>query len=205
MKTPIIYSLSDPITGEVRYIGKTKNELHKRLSGHYKDKSENYKTHWIASLKKRELKPSISIIEICTEENWEERERYWISFYKNQGSRLTNLTDGGEGLPRGYKHSKETIEKIRQASKKPNAGQFSKGRIWESKQAEGNWKVILQYDLEGNFIREWKGIVNAAKELNLDKNLITACLKNKRKMTGGFQWKYYSEDYPLQIEKYKRK
>jgi len=205
MKTPIIYALSDPITGEIRYIGKTKNELYKRLSGHYKDKHKTYKTNWILSLNKLGLKPCISIIEICTEENWQEREKYWISFYKNQGNKLTNLLEGGEGLPKGYKHSKETIEKIKNSSKKPNSGQFLKGKIWEPKQAEGNWKRILQYDLEGNFIKEWKGIINASKELNINKNLISGCLKNRRKMAKGFQWKYYSENYSLKIQKYKRK
>ena len=32
-------------------------------------------------------------MEKCNKKNWEEKEKYWISYYDN----LTNHTDGGEG------------------------------------------------------------------------------------------------------------
>ena len=91
-----IYCLKDPITNEIRYIGKTVN-LKERLANHiYKSKSS--KTHcasWIKSLISKGFKPIIQEIEEC--ENWQEREIYWIEYYKSQGASLTNHTIGGEG------------------------------------------------------------------------------------------------------------
>jgi group I intron endonuclease len=51
-----------------------------------------------------------------------------------------------------------------------------------------NSKPILQYDLEGNFIKEWDSITNAKKHLG--KGDIMGCLLNKQKTAGGFIWKY---------------
>ena len=46
---------------------------------------------------------------------------------------------------------------------------------------------ILQYDLDGNFIREWRSTTDAVKEL---KGHIYECLKGKQKTACGFVWKY---------------
>lgn len=93
-----IYGLYDPTdsTMSIRYVGKTIQTLKKRLQGHIDDSVKNnpstYKKNWINSLLKKGIRPKIRLIEICTEENWEERERFWISSINN----LTNLTAGGE-------------------------------------------------------------------------------------------------------------
>lgn len=197
-----IYALCDPITGEVRYIGKTINQLHKRLSGHWRDKRKNYKTHWINSLKEQGLKPTIKLIEICEESNWEDRERYWIAFYRSINDRLTNWLEGGNGLPKGYKHSKETIEKIREAGKKPNKGHFKKGETQYPEKSEKCKKRILQYSLQGNFIKLWIGIVDVEKCTGINKNSITGCLKGRLNTAGGFQWRYFTENYPQEIEEF---
>jgi hypothetical protein len=49
---------------------------------------------------------------------------------------------------------------------------------------------ILQYDTNGNFIKEWKGLKEAARTLNIKPPNLTACLKGKQKTCGGFMWKY---------------
>lgn len=92
-----IYGLVDPRNDEIRYIGASKNPR-KRLIEHIRDTKRNYRVIWINKLKRENLLPGIIIIEECTEENWQERERYLISFYRNQNARLTNLTDGGDGV-----------------------------------------------------------------------------------------------------------
>lgn len=50
-------------------------------------------------------------------------------------------------------------------------------------------KSIFQYDLEGNFIREWKSITKASEELKINKGNIGSCLKGRYKSAGGFKWK----------------
>lgn len=90
---PYIYTLNDPETGEVRYVGKTSAKLQKRLVQHvHAAKSE--KTHrdkWIKSLSSR---PTIELIEDVEDGLWEDRERFWISHFRTSG-RLTNIADGG--------------------------------------------------------------------------------------------------------------
>ncbi len=108
-----IYTLSHPVTNEVRYIGKTIN-IKRRYKQHLYDKrTKSYKCSWIISLRDIGLKPIMNIIEECTDENWEDRERYWIKQYDN----LTNTKEGGNGGD-NYKRyiSEEAIEKIRQAN-----------------------------------------------------------------------------------------
>lgn len=49
---------------------------------------------------------------------------------------------------------------------------------------------VLQYDLQGNYIKEWNSIKEVKKQFNIyDSNLI-ACCKGKRKTAGGYKWKY---------------
>ncbi len=49
---------------------------------------------------------------------------------------------------------------------------------------------IIQYDLDGNFIKEWKGMKEAARTLNIKPPNLTATLKGRQKTCGGFLWKY---------------
>ena len=102
-----IYGLVDPETDEIRYVGKTKQPLNKRLSQHIasQPKHNTYKFNWIAKLKKNNLKPLIILIETCDPENWVEREKYWI----NELDNLTNLTQGGED---GLFFTDEILQKI---------------------------------------------------------------------------------------------
>lgn len=200
-----IYGLYDPITGDIRYVGKTALRLSARRSGHVKDKQNTYKTWWIRSLLKKGLKPEIRVIEICAEENWVERENYWISYYKEAGFRITNQVEGGGGMKVGYKHTPATIEKIREAAKKQNKGKFKKGRIRPASEMEKCQKKVLQYDLQGNFIRKWESIRAASGGIGIFTSNISSCLRNICKQAGGFQWKYYEEEFLLKIDEYNTK
>jgi len=94
-----IYALIDPITKQPRYVGKTDN-LSRRLATHLKDRSHCHRAHWIQSLLSQGLKPTLLVIEsIPSDQGWQERERFWISHYRNLGCTLTNNTDGGDCPP----------------------------------------------------------------------------------------------------------
>ena len=54
-----IYALICPITGTIKYIGKTVFELLFRLDGHFRDKDPGHKGNWIKSLKAKGLVPEI--------------------------------------------------------------------------------------------------------------------------------------------------
>lgn len=61
---------------------------------------------------------------------------------------------------------------------------------------------ILQYDLSGNFIREWSSIKEAADFVGV-KNL-TSALNGKKDNIGGFMWRYKTDNYDLKIDGSKR-
>ncbi len=54
-------------------------------------------------------------------------------------------------------------------------------------------KVVLQYDLDGNFIKEWYSLGEIARKLNVSNTNIWACCKGKRKKSKGYIWKYKEE------------
>lgn len=203
-----IYSLNDPETNEVRYVGKTVSPLYKRLSSHYRDKKKSYKTHWIESLKEKKLKPIIKLIEICDENNWEEREKYWISYFRKH-SRLTNYLDGGQGQQKGYKHSDEAKEKIRLAAIKNTKGKFYEGQKFSDeineKRNESIKKIIYQYTIDYKLIKKWNGIIVAANELGINKNNIRAVLTGKTVTAGGFIWTYEENKFIKTINKKHKK
>lgn len=51
-------------------------------------------------------------------------------------------------------------------------------------------KSILQYDLEGNFIKEWGSIRDIERELGFANTSIGKCALGKRNHVGGFIWRY---------------
>lgn len=90
-----IYILKEPLTGDVRYVGKTTN-LKARLYNHIKTANRG-KTHcksWIKSLLKQNLLPVLEVIECVS--NGSKREQYWIGYYTKLGNKLCNHTIGGE-------------------------------------------------------------------------------------------------------------
>ena len=95
-----IYTLSDPTTGEVRYVGKTatpSTRLHEHIANGCT--GNNY---WIDELKKKRIYPAMEIIEsFGFQESMaaEEAERQWIAVFYQMGAPLTNVNslhyDGG--------------------------------------------------------------------------------------------------------------
>jgi len=114
-----IYSLSDPNTKEIRYIGQT-NDINRRLRDHINSsvniKNKQYNTHkccWIRQLLEQGIEPIISIIEeMKTLEESNINERFWIEKLTNEGIKLTNsyISDVTE-------FSSETRDKMSSAKK----------------------------------------------------------------------------------------
>lgn len=93
----VIYGLCDPFSGQLRYIGKTDN-VRERLRQHVCDARRGRTTRtaaWIRSLLKMHKWPRAVTIERTTEDQWQEREKYWIAHFREVGCDLTNTTCGG--------------------------------------------------------------------------------------------------------------
>ncbi|WLB14814.1 NUMOD3 domain-containing DNA-binding protein (plasmid) [Bradyrhizobium elkanii] len=97
-----IYILRCPITGEIRYVGKTSHDLIWRLKAHISEASrrtKDYRCKWIRSLIDQGLNPIIELdCVVPAGQSWQEVERARIAHYRSIGCRLANGTAGGEGL-----------------------------------------------------------------------------------------------------------
>ncbi len=200
-----IYKLIDPRTNEIRYIGKTKNKLKKRLYEHCTErnlKTNTHKNNWIKQLLNLNLRPKIELLEEVNQDNWIEREMYWIEYFKNNDYNLTNTSDGGEGSF-GYKMPIESIKKAIETRRKNGTlkrsdeckkriaiAQTGKKHTKEqtAKMVAKTRKILLQYDLDGNLIKEWKGVRYCANTLGLNHSSILNSIK-RNKPYAGFMWK----------------
>lgn len=93
-----IYGLKCPILNEIKYVGKAINPK-KRLIVHISrsKKETSRKALWLNELSNINLKPEIIILEEIKSNEWQEKEKYWIKYYKDKGNKLTNMTIGGDG------------------------------------------------------------------------------------------------------------
>ncbi len=111
-KKCVIYTLVDPISNCVRYVGKT-IDIKTRIRKHMQTSNLINKTHknnWINNLLNLGLTPKVEIVdEIKNILILNEAEIKWIKYYKDLGCDLTNGTDGGDG----GKPSLESIEKAK--------------------------------------------------------------------------------------------
>jgi len=110
----LIYVLIDPRTGEIRYVGWTNRTLERRLRHHIREKRTFHRGRWVQQLRRENLKPLIRLVQTVPLVVWQDAERYWIRFHREQGCPLTNGTDGGEGSL-GRVVTEETRTKMRAA------------------------------------------------------------------------------------------
>jgi group I intron endonuclease len=82
-------------------------------------------------------------------------------------------------------HSEATKEKMSKASKGK-----SKSKSHCESMKLSRYKAIIQYDLNGNFVKEWLGASQVRDELGYSQTCITAVCNNLRKTHKNFIWKY---------------
>jgi hypothetical protein len=60
------------------------------------------------------------------------------------------------------------------------------------KNRKNTWKItpVIQYDLQGNFIKEWESQTEATKSLNKTGDGIGACCRGRQKNAYGYIWKF---------------
>ena len=75
------------------------------------------------------------------------------------------------------------------------------GKCFDGSAYLGNMVApVLQYDLDGNFIREFESVKEAREKYS---SRVQDCLSGKTAQASGFQWKYKTDDtYPHKIDAY---
>lgn len=119
----LIYVLTEPLSGEIRYVGWTATSLEIRLARHLRDArhGSDHRRTWLRSLQRRGLTPTIDAIQSVPFSCWAEAERYWIRHFRERGCPLTNGTDGGEGTP-GQTHTAEARARMSKAHRERPRG-----------------------------------------------------------------------------------
>ncbi len=95
-----LYGLFDPLTDELRYIGKTTASLSRRLVTHKSEALAKRKTHrhkWVASLLDLGLEPKIELLDTVPG-NGCGAEIAMIGIARSLGCKLVNGTAGGDGV-----------------------------------------------------------------------------------------------------------
>lgn len=108
--------------------------------------------------------------------DWKPLETYWIHQFRQWGFEVVNKNEGGGGPEI---HSEETKQKMR----------FPKSE--EHKLIVS--KSILQYDLKGNFIKEWTSIAKAKSE---GFGGVDMCVLGVTKTAGNYIWRYKTSPLP---------
>lgn len=219
MRTKLYY-LKDT-DGEIRYIGRTTKSLKNRFNHHIYEckniKKNNHKSKWLRKCIRENRLPTIHLI-VEVDGNGCDLEQFLITIAKQKCQKLVNACDGGKGslghicpkkakeklrlINLGKKHTEETKRKISEAGKrnppslecikKANEAvrnkKKSKEHLIKLSQSKGGKPFIC---LENN--KKYDLLSEAQKDLKVTQTKICACLKGRRKSTGGYHFKYINE------------
>ena len=186
MKTTIIYYLCKE-DGIPFYVGKS-NDVNSRKHNHKQTYGNN---------------TLLEIIDKVNINEWRFWEEHYISLFKSWGFKLTNKNNGGGGLTT-VNFSKDRNMKISIATKgmsKSHKGRpFTEEHKLKIKAKRGHllgrkntWQsvAIIQYDKQGNYIREWESQTTAQISFNKPKSDgIGAVCRGEQKTAYGFIWKF---------------
>jgi len=93
-----VYALCEPGTLEVRYVGRTCQQLRHRLRKHISNSkiSDVPSAVWIRSITATELEPDIRLLAVCSDLEIVGVERAWIAVFIDNGYDLLNVCDAGK-------------------------------------------------------------------------------------------------------------
>lgn len=210
-----VYKITNLINKK-NYVGQTISEIKYRWNSHkkYARKLKRKYPIYLAMNKYGIENFKIEEIEKCNSiEELNEREVFWIQELNSHVPNGYNIKMGG----RNGKHSEETKQKIREKRKNQVFSEEARKRMSESgknkiftdehkkhlserqmgkklsketkrKLSFIHNKPVMQYDLQMNFIQEYKSVMIARKQTN--SYHISECCNDKVKTSGGFIWKY---------------
>jgi hypothetical protein len=185
-----IYKITNIVNNKI-YVGSAVNisnrfKTHKRLlknNNHFNNHLQSsYNKHGISCFE-------YEIIETTTHDIMLNRESYWIETLnannRDYGYNKRLIVSSNLGI----KLSDETRKKLSDSHLGHKRSEEANKKIIESQ-----YKKICQFDMDGNFIKVFNSLQEAAQELNVKYTTsITACLKKRLPSALGFRWCYENE------------
>lgn len=198
-----IYCLVDPRDNSIFYVGKTVDPK-RRLRHHLKYQKGFPKSKYIEDLLSIDVTPRMEILEVVSSENWEERERYYVSLYRANGANLTNVGPGGGYYPdwTGKHHKEETKKKISKLNKGRRFSVFTRllmslaakrrGNNFPSKKGVRpvNARKVYAYTLSGEFVGLFNSTREAGDFAGVDQSVVSRCCTGKISRAGKYVFRY---------------
>lgn len=183
-KPATLYVLACPKTERIFYVGITCKPLQRRLSQHIGQRGVNWrKDKVLKSLASEGLRPEIvCVAEYEDRKEAAEAEIAYISWLRNEGCNLTNMSNGGEGAGM---HTVESRQKISAAS-------FSRKHSIESRQRISAAKKVAVEQVcpsSSAVLAVFESLESAARATGARMPNISKVLSGKRKTAGGFFWR----------------
>lgn len=199
----IVYKYTNIHNNKV-YIGQTINELKRRESwfnlnapyaGNYINRARE--KYGLESFKYEILFEIETDDEVILRDILDDIESKYISLYRAKDSKYGyNLTNGGKSGT-GQVVTTETrikMSKVQKGLKKPMSylGKLNISKA-HKKPRPYMRKRIVQLTREGEIIKVWDGVNEAANTLNLNHSNISAALtkSGRHRTCGGYKWEYY--------------
>lgn len=223
-----IYKITNNINGK-GYVGQTIQPIENRWAQHIATSSQNkenkkYAIHY--AIEKYGLENfSFSILEEVSDDSLlNDKEIYWIekekTYVEEKDGHGYNLTRGGEGVVKfdgnqilqlwneGY-NIKEISNQIGCSLPTCSFHLHRKGistRDIYDRRDEFNSNLhgqpVFQFDLNGNFIKQWKSLGEIHKILGYEQSLLSLCINQKVRYAYNFLWTKTQEDLPKALEFY---
>lgn len=122
--------------------------------------------------------------------------------YENKREKLLKANTGRpctqetrEKISKGNKGKKRTPEqKARLSEAKKGSIPVNKGVPMTEERRLKQAKPVNQYTLNGEFIKTWTYMKDAAETLNISRNNICSCCQHKRNNAGGYKWEYANQE-----------
>lgn len=212
-----IYKITNP-KGRV-YIGQSV-DIEKRKVNYSRLQNCKTQTKLYRSLVKYGYSEHIfEVIEQCTTEQLNERERHWQDYHNVLEEGLNCRLTGADS--KSGRLSEETVKRrvvstdwdslqtkriantdyakrtantdYSKRTQNTNYASFQDRKVANTDYksiAEKNRKPILQFHKDGTFVKEWTSIKEAGETLKIHRTDITQCCKGRYKSAGGYSWKY---------------
>lgn len=168
----------------------------------------NKEYEWVTLLKSTQTEFGYNIQIVNGNETYEISDETRIKMSNSQKGRVTSEETRRKQSEarKGRVNSIETRERISNSLKGKKANHSEEQKEASRKRAiakKGNFKPeelekmslkaskpIIQYTVEGEFIREFKSGLEAHKVTGINNANIAACANNKRRIAGGYKWLY---------------
>ncbi len=221
----VIYKITNP-KGRL-YVGKTKC-LRKRINSHVWNAKKEGNIILAKSIKKYGWgNHKIEIIEEVDDSLLNEREVFWIKELKTycyDYPGQMNMTKGADGNNGSWSHDLVRIKHYSEMMSGTNNHFFGKIHSDETKKIIGEkasirnkkngitipkWgaekgrlkciEAVIMYDKNGEFIKEFDSVGNACKFIKISHSSISDSCRGITSNSGGFVFRYKTENYPLKI------